>query len=437
MPINGDRLFKLFEQAMNNKGDDPSRPYRGLTGYRRQLHDLLGITEGPGGEQRLDPAARAIHANDFSVGEVMHAFLPRRFAPQDLARALSAVQARRGDQAMQLAEAEGHVVLPSHFAHISAFSDTIGGLIEAWALESYQNPVFVGDQLFEEKESRMNGGKAIGVMNDGRAGDNLIDGEPYPTVGLKETAVDIPDNKRRGNVIQINEKDFIYDRTETVREKAETAGEAVRRLKEVDQAKVFLGITNNYSRDGVANNTYLDAAGDLPNNYVNSQVNELVNFLSVDTAIQLFGGNTDPGTGFEIELAEPYQIAVMPQNYANAMTVAKAVTIERRTATSTEIVTTENPLAAIEPIKLTRLWFNLLVAAGVSAANAAARWFVGDFKRAFKYRVIIPYENREAPLSSEDVRRDIILVRVAREHGVAFVAEPRWTSQQTKEDVTP
>jgi len=48
VPVNGDKLYKLLEQALNNK-DDLARP-RGLVGYRNQVRELLGICEGPGGE---------------------------------------------------------------------------------------------------------------------------------------------------------------------------------------------------------------------------------------------------------------------------------------------------------------------------------------------------------------------------------------------------
>ena len=158
----------------------------------------------------------------------------------------------------------------------------------------------------------------------------------------------------------------------------------------------------------------------------------------VQNALMVLQSNTDPGTGFEIEIPEPFRVVVMPQNWLNVLTIAKQTEVEVRTGSNTQIRRSSNPLFAINPMKLPMLWYNLLVASGVSTTNAAARWWMGrNDKKAFTYRQIVPFQTQEAPLSSEDVRRDIIMVRYSMEHGVAFTMEPRYNGMFTKEDITP
>jgi hypothetical protein len=138
-------------------------------------------------------------------------------------------------------------------------------------------------------------------------------------------------------------------------------------------------------------------------------------------------------------IGEPYEVAVMPHQWLEVMTIAKATEVETRTQSAVQIRRSQNPLYAISPMKLTRLWYNLMLDSlgSGSDTNAPNRWWMGKFKKAFCYRQLVPFQSVEAPLSSEDVRRDIILVRVSMEHGVPFTKEPRYSYMGTSEDITP
>src|SRR5262245_39528690 len=395
----------------------------GVAAYRNQFRGLLGLVEQDSGDQAIDASQAEISAKDVSLQDVAHSFLGPGY--RDVLP-----QVGRMVEHFRLREAEGHVVLPSHFSNISAFLDTIGGLIDALVMEAYQMPEFIGDQLFETQEARVNGGKMIGVRNDGGVNEtSLLEGEAYPTVGLQEAWVDVPNNERFGNVIQINERCFLYDLTGQVQQMATSAGEAVRRKKEIRQADTFLGITNTYARDNAPSTTYLSAAGALPNNYVNASQNDLVDWEDIDEAANVLEGNVDPSTGFEISVDRNFDLAIMPQRFLRASTIVKQVTVERLTQGGNMRSFAPDPLFPLNLIRLSRLFYNRLVLSGVSATNAVARWHMGNFRRAFKYRQIVPFQTIDAPLSSEDTRRDIVMIRVARELGVPFVAEPRWSYQ--------
>ncbi|MBP3956463.1 hypothetical protein J8F10_14375 [Gemmata sp. G18] len=420
MAFLADKLKKILEQNMNEG--------RGLAGYRGQLREMFGISEDDDGLPLVNRGERLIDPRHLDAREIAVTFLGRNAGPSDVRRAFAL-----REQYGSFQEAEGAVVLPSHFAKISAFTDTVAGLVDALTMEAYTAPEFIGDSLMEVKQERVNGGKMIGVMNDGGVSDNLNDAEPYPTVGLKETYVEVPDNQRFGNVIQLNEKVFIYDRTDMIESACKSAGTAVAYKKEQRQADCVLGITNTYSRDGNAANTYLTTNGEIPNNYTNSSTNQLTNYASIDSAFQILEGNTDPGTGFEITVAAP-QLLVMPQRQMNLESVLYPEFIRRATDTGNTLTQTPRSLVRpIAPIVVSRIWYNRLIAASVNTTNAPERWHMGDFKRAFRYRQIIPFQVNSAPLSSEDARRDIVGIWVAREHGVPFVKEPRFVYRGTKE----
>ncbi|AMV25431.1 hypothetical protein VT84_13600 [Gemmata sp. SH-PL17] len=420
MAFRVDKLKRLWEQNITEG--------RGATGYRSQLKEMFGLSEDDYGAPVLNRSERILDPKNVSIGEVAWTFLGREFGGSDIRRAFGLTE-----QYGRFEEAEGAVVLPSHFARISAFSDTVAGLVDALTMEAYQAPEFIGDKLMEVKQARVNGGKMIGVMNDGQVSGDLLDGEPYPAGGLKETYVDVPDNQRYGNVIQINEKTFIYDRTDLLESACKNAGTAVARLKEIRQADCVLGITNTYSRDGNAANTYLTTVSDVPNNYVNSSTNQLTNYASIDSAYQILEGNTDPGTGFEVTVSAP-QLLVMPQREMNAKSILYPEWVRRLSDTgNTATQTAQSLVRPVELIVASRVWYNRLIAASVSTTNAPERWHLGDFKRAFQYRQIIPFSVTSAPLSSEDARRDIAAIWIAREHGVPFTKEPRFTYRGTKE----
>lgn len=426
MAIRGVKLLKILEQEMQNG--------RGNAGFKDKWRGFLGITEGLMGDHKIDYKTRVVDPKEVAFDELARTFLGREFGGSHLREAF---EIGRRQQALYGAmEAEGTVVLPSHFANISAFTDTVAGLLDALMMEAYLSPEFIVDQVMEVKDARVQGGKMIGVRNDGGSSVDLLDNEPYPAVGLTETYIDIPDNQRHGNTIQINEKVFIYDRTDQVQQMAENAGLAIARTKEITGADYFLGITNNYARDGNTSNTYLTAAGDVPNNFVNSSTNQLIDYHDIDQAIQVLEGNTDPQTGFEITVPrEGLDLLVMPQNRMNAENILSPEWIRRFTpsASYTDALQAKSPLPNLNLIVASRIWYNRLIASGVNTTNAPERWHLGRFKKAFQYRQIIPFQTFEAPLSSEDVRRDIVLIKVAREHGTPFVKEPRYSYQGTKE----
>jgi len=465
--IRGIKLKKMLEQAQTVGFVPPGAPQgtppeKGYKAFRKQLRFALGLAENfQTGEPCINLNDRVLNAKEVDLAEVCHTLMPEDFRNGNAIREALNMPSR-----LRLQEAEGGVVGASQFAHVSAFSDTVGGLIEALVLEAYQNPDYIGDEFFVTKTARVQGGYAIGVRMDGGVSDNPTLGEPYPTVGLNETRVRIPENIRNGIAIQLREDAFIYDRTDQIQAMASNAGESVRRKKELRQADCVLGKTNTYFRDNVASNTYrtavLDTVGEnktTPMHYINAQTGlPLTDWHDWNVAKQILSRNTDPATGWEIQVRPQESIMlVSPDNELLTQTIINATTLQTRTtsptatqatAVSLDVRNHSNPLAEYGiRIMSSRLWYNRLLLAGTDCADghtgaldatltlgdeatkAQSAWLWGAFKRCFQYRQIIPFETMQAPLSSEDVRRDIVAIYVSREWGVPWALEPRYVFQ--------
>lgn len=411
---------RIVEQGGRKIPLDPKTGKRVLS-FREAWRANLGLVADHNG-LRLDRDRRALDAREVSFGEVAQTFLGRHLGVQEIFEACNA----------QLREGEGGlVVLPSHFANISAFRDTVAGLLDAMTLEAFQNVEFIGDKVAETEDARINGGKGIGVRGAGGESEPLNDGEAAPMNGLKETYIDIPDNYRWAEAIAVNSKVFLYDRTGQVQEAADFVGTKIGRAKEINIARTVMGMDNNFAQDGKSANTYQTAATDLPNDYVNAEPNELNSWPDLDRAIQTLAKNKDPHTGWEIALQKPFALIVAPDREMTVNTVLRAVTI--RQADASDLINVRygpNPLPPFE-IMSSMIWWNLLVnSAGTDPATD--RWFMGNFKKAFKFRVVSPFQTQDDP-TEVSVRKDVMMCRVASLWGRAYTKNPRYTYEGTSE----
>jgi hypothetical protein len=71
----------------------------------------------------------------------------------------------------------------------------------------------------------------------------------------------------------------------------------------------------------------------------------------------------------------------------------------------------------------------LLVAGGSTAANAAKYWYLGQFKKAFKYRTLFPFQVKAAQHDKDDFERDVIAQFRADERGVPRVVAPWYAAK--------
>lgn len=323
---------------------------------------------------------------------------------------------------------------PGNFSSINAFNAAVAGLLEAKVLASYNRPDFIADQVFTNVPTRVNGGKMAGTGAIGDVAKPVLPGEEFPSVGLPDNWLVIPENVKHGLKLALTREALVYDWTQTLYAEAAGCGKALGYRKEVRCADEAQGITNSYNRKGNASNTYLKTGV-----YVNSITNTLVNPQSVDAAHQVLLAQTDPETGLEIAIENGPIVIVPPALMFTAKSIAYTTTLETLPGGGASGTTRffSSPGGVVIPFQIlsSQIWYNrLLNPGGVSATNAKGRWLFGDLRQSFNYMEVWPLTVRNAePSSYEMISKDIVNAWAASEYGVPATVEPRATVQNTVE----
>lgn len=309
--------------------------------------------------------------------------------------------------------------------NLSAFAHITDLLITQGVVEAYNSPDFVGSQLVTEETSRRDNTREAGLAEISDAALVVPEGNEYPDTKFGEDYIDIPKSDKRGLKIGITKEMIFFDETGKVLDMARSVGERVGVSKEKRILQVVLGITNNFVRKGVARNTYvLTGTGDPRVNALAS--NPLLDWNDIDELNQLFVGMVDDRTTPEPIMVKPNVLIHSPAKTMNIARILTATEIRKSTNAAVDTTIGSNPLATM-PIKtVTTPWFdNLLVASGVTAARARDYWYMGEPKRAFRYRTLFPLTVIAAnPNNPAEFERDVVAQFRASERGVAYSRAP-------------
>jgi hypothetical protein len=309
--------------------------------------------------------------------------------------------------------------------NLSAFTNITGQLVYQGVYEAYSAPEFVAEQLVTTESSREDNTRIPGLAEINEDALEVEEGGEYPDVKFSEDWIDVPQSKKRGLKIGITREMVFFDRTGMVLEMARTVGETLGLNKERRIFDVVLGINNTYKRKNVTRATYVSSAEDATDPRINEMTQALSDWTSIDAVMQQFEAMSNDSTG---DAKRP--IMVTPK--VLFCTAAKVMTA-RNILRSTEIRVTQSGAAtqtiAANPVEayqiVTSPWIKRrLVAAGVSAANADKYWFLGDPKRAFRYRTLFPMQVLSAQHDKDAFERDVVAQFRADERGVAYVYAP-------------
>lgn len=412
--------------------DPVTRTVRPVMTFRESFRRELGLSNSVHG-LRLDPATRTVNPRDISLQEVAWEFLGRDFADSleeafHNGRQYQAIAERQEERGLT-ESAGGAVVLPSHFGNVNAFVSSVAGLLDALVLEAYQSPEFIGDSMVTMDYTKVNGGKLIGARGEGGEASHKEPGEAAPMNGLKELFITVPDVKNFREALAINADTFIYDRTGQLQDAADFIGLKVGRAKELDIADMVMGLTalssdNRHTQDGKTADIYLTVRNDKPNNYVNSDANTLSDFSDINHAQMVLANNKDPYTNYEIQISRPFKILTSPEREMTARQVINAT--QTRLATQSGNLQTYSPAPelAIAEVVSSWIWYNRQISA-VGTSTSDINWFMGNFQKAFNYRVIEPFNIKDDP-TEVSVRRDVLMCRVAALKGKAYSKNPRY-----------
>ena len=236
--------------------------------------------------------------------------------------------------------------------------------------------------------------------------------------------VTTPATTKRGHIIPITKEAIFFDLTGRVLEQAGKVGQLLGIDKEKRCIDVLCGAVNNYSWKDTAYDTYRDTTPWI--NLLSGAGFDLVDWTDIDSAEQLFSDMLDPNTGEPIIMGGQTIIGA-PARRHQLNRILNATEI-RYTASSapTETLAT-NPITGYSALTSRLLYHRQQAnALALTAAQAAATWYVGDFREAFRYMENWPLTVVQAPPNSPDeFNRDIVTQYKASEMGVAAVNQPR------------
>lgn len=449
-------MGRVFDRKLNKHIQETAEQGTFEPTFRR----LLGFVEdAKTGRETFDASKKEIDIRDLSLQEAAMVCFGSTWKEDVDPRNFKRWSAFHESQ---LQEAGIPFVPPSQLLHISTYSGLIGGLVDAAIWEGYNNPLLVGDEFVDVRETKywQAGQKVIGAVNTGEVSRDLGDNEPYPYVGMDETWITLPKQFRNGAMIAVVQQDVIGDLTGKVIEKANNAGFAIKRKRDLRIADIVMGINNNsYIRDDQAYKTYqltadttVGAKGRSNGNYINQLAsNDLVDWTQLNAAEILLTSQKDPASGFSIPIdMTKLVMLVSPAKRAIAQLVANLTTVwQNRTPPAAggdeyadRIAQHSYPLAANYRVVYSWEWYRRLLGTSTggpdydpaylvnpptdSASEGQAYWWVGQPQKAFRYNQYWPFGVEAVPLSEAAAQQDVVHISRAREAGNCSVVEPRF-----------
>jgi hypothetical protein len=290
----------------------------------------------------------------------------------------------------------------------SNFANIMGQITYTATLNGYNMPGLIGDQLVETIQTDFSGERIPGV---GRLGDDVEvvrEGEPYPNATFGEEYVDTPETIKRGVIVNVTREAVFFDRTGLILSEAGRTGARVAVNREKRILDVVLGIATVYRRNGgAAQATY---AAD------NTRSNPLVDWTSLDAALQEFNEMVDPVTGEPIVMAP--NTMIVPKALENAAKRIMNATMVRAATNSGNNQTYTNGNQIDSP-------YNVVSSPYVQArSGSASTWWLGDFKNGFVYMQNWPLSVLQEGANTEvGFTRDVIARYRVTERGAAAVRE--------------
>ena len=351
---------------------------------------------------------------------------PEDFSIRDLAEAL----VPDGHEWVRLLDPQSaggvNVLEAGEAVDVTTFLNITSQIIYSKILEAYTQEAFVVSKLVGTIPTRMDGEKIPGIGRLADAAADVAPGMPYPSVGFSEDYIETPSTTKRGFIVPVTKEAVFFDRTHLVLARAAEVGELLGLNKEKRLIDLLVGVTNNYKWQGVTYNTYQTTTP-----WINVKTgNELVDWLNVDAAEQLFSEILDPQTG-EPVLINATTVLVTPAYRHAAHRVFNAAEIQYKAGSNATTAVAANPLGNYR-VAESRLMYRRIVASGQLAVDAKKWWFVGDLSKAFAYMENWPITVAQSAAGSEaDFVQDIVVRFKASERGAAAVLNPRYVVKCT------
>lgn len=316
-------------------------------------------------------------------------------------------------------------------------------------MDGAQGTRLVGDSLVRTVPTKLLGAETIPGVEGIKGGSGTVkEGTPYPKRGLGERTQTTPEKIKQGLILALTKELITATQSGLAQarlmDKARAVGFEPRYNKEERILRAVLGLTNSYVENKVSLNTYYlagdthpfqagQAAADPNAVYRNKVANNLADHTDVNVLLQLFNRMSDPATGRPV-LVQPDTYLITPGLEMTAHMVLRAT--EVRVGTNPiSIASSPVPgaLGRITPV-VSEIAGRLLVASGLTQAQADQYQVLFEKSKAFWYQEVWPTTITEAPADHPDnFNNDIVSQFKASEFGEVMVADPRSTVLATNE----
>lgn len=276
----------------------------------------------------------------------------------------------------------------------SQFSTIVATLLSKIVMDAYTEDSKIGDLLVTKFTSTQETDKVPGGYLEGGLADVNEHGE-YPHIGdVQEKYVEIG-HQKRGMIIDVTDEAVRFDRTGIVMDRAAQLGRRMARDRELRILNTVQDITSYkaWYPSGSNEDLYADALGSATHTYDNLVTDVLADYTDVSALYNLLRLMKD-------ENADPIRID------PKILLVPVALEITANRIIVNDVLpggtnNERNPFANR---------FKVLASQDLDAQSSTA-WYLGDFKKQFKEKVVIPPQvaRRRYGDNNEDAwRRDIV-----------------------------
>lgn len=314
---------------------------------------------------------------------------------------------RRGFVEKSLSEA---AVNSTHFNNITGV--LLGNLIiEAYEMQSGLADMLVDTYKSKFRDERIPGFGSVDIM------DTVNEGDAYPSKGFFDKYVTTGTAEKRGGLIDITEETITYDQTGQIANRAKMIGERIAQDREEKILSAVTGVTTCYYPSGTGTALY----GGTP--YLKAS-NALVDWTSIEAAITDGLAAMTDETGKSI-IVKPTAILVPTALDFTARRIINATQILTKNPTTGTAGTTAQARETWgpNPVPNLQILSSPLVA---EVSSSTTTWWIGDFKRQFKWKEVWPIQvfSRQAN-SDTQYERDLVAGYKVRYLGNVFAVDQK------------
>lgn len=373
----------------------------GVAGTATQLGEALdlGLAGEPGG----------ISPHEISLSELFEAVVDNG---SDIIRSWSHGQ----NPEVLLMEAGGHGAVST-----AAYSHLAGRLLSTAAMEGFQVPNLIGESLVTNFPTNKRGERMGGISESGDKDEEVGEGDAYPEAAVSDDWIDTPIPKKQGHIVSITKEALVHDDTNLVLERCRNRGIWAAINKEKEIIDLATGQSNNWKWRDTAYNTYYASGG---HGWVNQHVAVLTNYTDIDEAELLFDAMLDPATQEPLtRVPTTLLVPTALKKVAQSILHATGARRDDRAASANQFgFDFANPLNGAGYEIATNQYVK-------SRTSSAVKWFFGDFKKAFKYMEVWPFQTSEEGSNSMlSFQNDIVARFKISQYGIAAVTDPSYVT---------